>query len=345
MIWLRRPLQRAVPIGAALAVVVASGAASQELRRFDFEAPAMGTRFRVSLYSADQDAAKAAADAAFERIRFLNTLFSDYEPESEVMRLCAAAPNAVPVSAELHDVLRRSKELSEWTDGAFDVTAGPLTRLWRRSRSSGALPAADRLRLGLQLTNWRRIELGEEPRTVRLTQERMVIDLGGIAKGRAADEALRLLRHRGFPAAIVQAGGDTAVGAPPPGEAGWEVKIRTFESPEAPKERLLTLVLAHCGLSTSGDLYQSMVVGGKKYSHIISPKTGLGLTHSIACSVIATDTTTSDAMATAMCVLGVERGLQVVAAHPGLHARFAWQEGKNVHVQTSPQFPARDASH
>jgi thiamine biosynthesis lipoprotein len=207
------------------------------------------------------------------------------------------------------------------TDGAFNPACGHLTQLWRRTRRTGKLPPVERVQRGLAAAaRWRDIRLDPATREVTLPAGTL-LDLGGIAKGYAADACLRLLREQGLERAVVQAGGDTAVGKPPPGKQGWEVKLRTFTRP-GEDDDLRVLTLADCAVSTSGDLYQFLEIDGVRYSHIVSPVTGLGLTDRIACSVIAADGSTSDALATAMCVLGPERG-RALADKLGVQAIFA----------------------
>jgi thiamine biosynthesis lipoprotein len=307
---------------AALCLAAASTThAAADLQRFDFKGAGMATTFRISLYAEKRADAEAAADACFVRIARLNAIFTDYDPSSELMRLCAPdAKYPMAVSGELFDLLERARRLAELTNGAYDPTCGHLTQLWRRAKRQGKLPPADRLAKAIATTDWRRIQLEPAGRRVTLVPGTL-IDLGGIAKGYAADECLRLLKERGFPCAIVLAGGDTAAGDPPPGQKGWEVKLRTFTKP-GPDEDLETVLLANQAVSTSGDLYQFVELEGRRYSHIIDPKTGLGLTRRIACSVFAPDCTTSDALATAMCVLGKEKGESLAAVIPGVQVRF-----------------------
>ncbi len=297
-------------------------AQAEDLRRFDFEAPLMATTFRISLYAASKNSAENSADAAFRRIAALNAVYSDYEPNSELMQLCNTGPDKpFEASGELLSLILRGSEIARDTDGAFDLTAGNLTRLWRRSRRMGALPPEDRLRQALLATDWRAVAVDVPEKTVTLKKPGMLLDLGGIAKGRAADEALRILKKHGIERALVTAGGDMAVGAPPPGDDAWAVKLRVSTPPET-EERLDTVRVKNCGVSTSGDLYQFVEIGGVRYSHIVSPKTGLGLRARIACTVIAQDCTTSDALATAMCVMGEEKGGEV-AKRLGVTVRFA----------------------
>ncbi len=297
-------------------------ARSEELRRFDFEAPLMATTFRIALYADSKERAEKAVDAAFLRIASLNGIYSDYEPNSELMELCNAGHDKpFKASTELLSIIARGSEIARQTDGAFDLTAGNLTRLWRRTRRLRQLPPEDRLRQALKATDWMAVEVDEAKSTIALKKPGMLLDLGGIAKGRAADDALRILKGHGIEKALVTAGGDMAVGAPPPGEDAWEVKLRVF-TPTGTEEKMETVRVKSCGVSTSGDLYQFVEIGGVRYSHIVSPKTGLGLQERIACTVIAPDCTTSDALATAMCVLGPGRG-RGVAQRLGVQARFA----------------------
>ncbi len=302
-----------------LCLLVVPGRAEE---RFDFSGPGMATTFRLACYATDRATAEQAAAACFERIAQLHAVCTDYDPTSELMRLCAPeAVHPTRVSPELFGVLERAMALAVATDGAFHPACGPLTQLWRRARRMGELPPPERVRRGLEAAaRWREIRLDSTSREVTLPAGTL-LDLGGIAKGHAADACLRVLREHGIDRAVVQAGGDTAVGNPPPESEGWEIKLRTFTRP-GDTDELRVLKLANCAVSTSGDLYQFMEIGGVRYSHIVSPVTGLGLTERIACSVIAGDCATSDALATAMCVLGPERG-RALAEKLGVQAIFA----------------------
>jgi thiamine biosynthesis lipoprotein len=294
-------------------------AAQAELVRYDFSGPGMATTFRIACYAEDKATAEKATEACFLRIAKLNALFTDYDPTSELMRLCAPeAKYPMKVSAEMLDILTRAVKLAEQTQGAFDPTCGHLSQLWRRAKRHGKLPPADRLAKAIEATDWRRITLHANACSVSLVPGTL-LDLGGIAKGYAADECLRVLKKHGISRAVVIAGGDTAVGDPPPGESGWEITLRTDSKNET------QIRLANRCVSTSGDLYQFTEIEGRRYSHILSPESGLGLTEVIACSVLATDCTTSDALATAMCVLGRGKGSELAAQWPAVEVRFSPQ--------------------
>jgi thiamine biosynthesis lipoprotein len=307
-----------------------------DLVRFEFIEPQMGTHFRIILYAANEAAAKTASQAAFRRVADLNRIMSDYLPESELMRLCKKAGGpAVAVSPDLFAVLARAAEISRITDGNFDATVGPVVRLWRRSRRSQLLPSEAELTAARALVDYRQVVLDPVARTVRLAKSGMILDLGGIAKGYAAEAAQSVLKDQGVTRALVAAGGDIAVSGPPPGKPGWEIGVARApgETSDGP-----TLILRDAGVSTSGDAEQYVEIGGKRYSHIVDPRTGLGLTESWQVTVIAPDATTSDGMTKVLCVLGPERGLKAVAGL-AISARLVRMSGGKLEEHRSPTFP------
>lgn len=282
----------------------------------------MGVSFRLVLYAPDEASANKAAQAALERVGYLNTLMSDYDSESELMRLCRNSSSGSPVrvSSELFFVLQRSLEMSRLSLGAFDITVGPAVRLWRRARRRHELPSTERLDAARQLVGYQMVRLDAQRQTVELAHPGMRLDLGGIAKGYAADEALKVLKSHGIGRAMIDASGDIVLGDPPPGEHGWRIGIAPLESPEAEPSRFL--VLNNASVATSGDAFQHVEIDGVRYSHIIDPKTGLGLTRPASVTVIAADGITSDSLASAVNVLGPEKGLALVERHFGAAALF-----------------------
>jgi thiamine biosynthesis lipoprotein len=254
----------------------------------------MGGRVTLTLYAPDEDTAAAAARAAYGRYAALEDVMSDYRPASELMRLCArAGTGPVRVSAELFEVLAFGLRVSEWTDGAFDLTASPVVRLWRAARQTRQMPS-ERARLSaLLLVGWRNVALDPLLRTVELGLPGMQLDLGGIAKGYANDCALSVLRENGVDRAMVEAGGDIGVSGSPPGAQGWSVKVRGLPD---------TFYLSECAISTSGDTEQFVEIGGVRYSHVVDPRTGMGVTTRVQASVIAPRGLTTDPLATALCV-------------------------------------------
>jgi thiamine biosynthesis lipoprotein len=288
----------------------------------------MGVRTRVVLYATDEDAAEQAAAGAFARIAQLDQMMSDYRRTSDLNRVSdLAGEGRCEVPAELGRLLRVAARVSETSDGAFDVTVGPAVLLWREARRSGALPDRDTIERTRAQIDYRRIETSGDGTRVRLTMPGMRLDLGGIAKGYAAQQAVEILGHAGFSRVMVGLAGDIVVGDPPPGEAGWRIGVVGERSQDAPPAR--TLLLRNCAVSTSGDAEQFVEIGGTRYSHIVDPATGLGMTTIRQVTVIAARGEEADALGTAACIMGPDRTGDLLRAWPGSGAMFleagAWR--------------------
>jgi len=290
----------------------------RSLQRFEFQQPHMGTLFTITLYAPDEPVAERAVAAAFGRIAALNQMMTDYDPDSELMRL-SRSPVGQPgrVSAELFEILRESQRLAKSSAGAFDVTIGPVVRLWRRARRTETLPTPEQLAVARASVGWEKLQLDAGARTATVLAPNMQIDLGGIAKGYAADQALAVLKRHGLTRALVAASGDIAVGDAPPDQPGWRVTVGT---PFPGKDSERPLILTNAAVSTSGDTEQSVVIGGKRYSHIVDPRTGLGLSDRCQVSVIATRAMHTDALATAVSILGADQGRKLIESEPGRSA-------------------------
>lgn len=293
--------------------------------RFSYSEPQMGAPWRITLYAADETAANRAAKAAYARVAELNRVLSDYDAESELSRLSATAGTgkAVPVSEDLWNVLQFSQRLSEASGGAFDVTVGPLTKLWRRSRRQKEMPKAESLAAAREATGFRHLRFDPKRRTAELLRPNMRLDAGGIGMGYAVDEALKVLKREGITAAMIDASGDIGALDAPPGERGWKIGIAPL-SGEGPPSRYVWL--ANMALTNSGDAFQAVELDGKRYSHIVDPHTGLGLTNRSSVTVIARDCTTADSYATAVSVLGPTAGMKLIEATPGADVLIVRQE-------------------
>jgi len=264
----------------------------------------MGVEARVVLHATDAASAGHAARAAFDRIAELDSVMSDYRPDSELMRVCRdIRTGRRTISPDLYRVLRRARDIAAVSDGAFDVTVGPLVRLWREARRENRLPDPSSIAAALHSVGQENLLIADTSPAIELLRPGMLLDLGGIGKGFAADEALAVLAAAGHTRSLVDIGGDIAVGDAPPGGGGW--RIMTVASPRV-------LHVTNCGVATSGDTEQFVEIGGIRYSHIVDPATGLGLTNRSAVTVIAADATTADALASAVSVLGPRRGRALV---------------------------------
>lgn len=309
----------ATPVAALLALLLFPGcrslAGAPSPERYEFHELHMGTRCSITLYAPNGSLATNAARAAFARVAALDRALTDYTDDSELVRLFKAPPRAPhPVSAELFEVLQRAQTISRLTDGAFDVTIGPLVQLWRRARRQRELPGSDALALARPAVGHEKLQLDSRNRTVTLAADGMRLDLGGIAKGYAADQALAVLRQHAIRRAMVAVAGDIAVGAPPPGRDGWHLGIASVDARGGEFTRIVSL--RHAAISTSGDTEQFVEINGRRYSHIVDPHTGIGLTNRLGVTVVARDAATTDALATAVSVLGAARGLALIERQP-----------------------------
>ena len=316
----KKPARRLVLLGLLLGVLVSacrSPSPEIPLNRYEFKSVHMGTQFTIVLYAIDPRVASEAATAAFQRIAALEDIMSDYQADSELNLLCEKPPGIpVPLSQELFDIFSRSERISKISDGTFDITVGPYVRLWRFARKRKILPTPAEMATARAAVGWQKLRVDARIRTATLLVPGMRLDLGGIAKGYAADQALNEMKVRGISRALVAASGDIAVGDPPPGEQGWKIGISGWKSSDSAS----TLLLHNCGISTSGDVEQSIEIGGVRYSHIVSPVTGLGLTERIQVTIVAPNATATDGLATAVSVLGKEAGLRLVEKEPGTAA-------------------------
>lgn len=333
-------MNRRVALASLLALGVAGCRSSRNAaqQRFEFEQAQMGVPFRIVLYAESGNLAEAAARAAFARVAELNQVFSDYEDDSELTRLShtSGSGQMVKVSEELWRLLNVAQAMSRRSDGAFDITVGPLVQVWRRARRQRELPAPEVIAEAKSRVGWEKLVLDPRGHTAKLLVPGMRLDLGSIAKGRALDEALRVLRQHGITRALVTGSGDMAIGDPPPGRAGWRIELAPLDAPGAPPPRFLSL--SNCGFATSGDLFQHVELGGKRYSHIVDPHTGLGMTDHSLVVVTAPDCVTANSLSTTTCVVGSTRGLALVKATPGASARVTRRPGEQVEVTETRNF-------
>jgi thiamine biosynthesis lipoprotein len=314
----KRPCARRLPVQALAAnffcLVALTGCASP--KRFEFTRIQMGVQCRIVVYGADRASTEKAAAAAFEEIARLDGIMSDYRPESEVSRLSQArVGEMVPIDADLAHVLATARRISHASDGAFDVTAGPYVALWRRARKEGRLPQPDELEAAKRLVGWRHYSTSSSGEQAHFFAEisGVKIDLGGIAKGYAAQHAVEVLSALEHPRCMVAMAGDIVVGDAPPSKSGWAITTPNGER----------LVLANCGVSTSGDDRQFIEINGMRYSHIIDPRTGLGaIAPRPSCTVIAQRGEWADALSTAGYLVGREAWEKLEREFPG--TRVMW---------------------
>ena len=306
------------------------------LTRFKFNEPHMGTLFSITLYATNADSANAAAEAAFRKIGRLDQLMTDYNTNSELMRLpTRPVGESIPVSPEMFEILQESQRVARETDGAFDVTVGPFVRAWRAARKSKVMPSTEQIAQLRNSVGYQKLKLDPNQRTVALLAPGMQLDLGGIAKGYAADQALILMRKFGIRSALVAASGDIAVGDAPPGLPGWQIGIGTMDDSDRVERKVL---LKNAAVSTSGDTEQFVEINGIRYSHIVDPITGLGLTNRIQVTVIGPNATITDGLDTPLSIMGIEKALRFVEARKELSAIIVTKDETGLHHRLSHRF-------
>ncbi|MBL9169841.1 MAG: FAD:protein FMN transferase [Verrucomicrobiales bacterium] len=318
--------------------VVSLPAAAAEAKRYEFSEAHMGTVWTITCYADAASAPTGAVRQAFERIDALERAMTDYDPESELLRFCAAEPGQWhSLSSDLFRILEVSGRIVHQTQGVFDPTVGPLVQVWRRARRQREFPELQRRQAATAVFGWTNVALRRRDSSGRLRIPGMRLDLGGIAKGFAADAALQVLRDRGIRSALVAASGDLAIGDAPPGQRGWRVRVGD------PSGRTNTLgqvlLLRNAGVSTSGDTEQFVEIQGVRYSHIVDPRTGLGLTNRMQATVIAENATRSDALATAVCILGAKEGQRMIDRDRKLSSLVLIKTEQGYHRLPSRRFP------
>lgn len=288
------------------------------LSRHDFTRLMMGARARVTIYAESRAVAEPAAVAAFARLALLEDVMSDYRPTSELSRIIAESRGEpIPITSHMTEVLSLALDMARITNGAYDPTVGPLVALWRESRKTKKLPDPALLEAAKASTGWARVELvipETGAATVRIPPG-MTLDFGGIGKGYAAGHVRDMLRDMGFTRTLIAIGGDIAVGDPPPEAEGWRIAVDMGAARPAHagdgSQRIVDV--ANTCISTSGSSEQFVTIGGVDYSHIVDPRTGLGVTHLAAATVMHPKPGVSDALATAMCILGADDAAKMVA--------------------------------
>jgi len=278
-------------------------------KKYEFSHQQMGTQIGLIFYAPGDVDAGAIARSVFQRIDDLNVSLSNYIEDSELNNLGKSANIEVDVSRDLFKILKVSVVYSEKTNGAFDITLGPLINLWKAALKLGRLPTEQEITSALEKTGYRNIEF-PTARSVKLRKTGMQLDLGGIGKGFAADEAIKVLQENGINAALVDMGGDITVSGPPPNKEYWILGFSYFD--ERGEEVFTKIKLRNQAIATSGDLYQYTLIDGKRYSHIIDPKSGRALSNRIQVTTMAPNGTMADAYASALSVLGIRDAKKIV---------------------------------
>ena len=272
----------------------------------------MGTVAKVVLFSPDKPLADSISSLAFEEISRIENILSDYKVDSEVNNLTKIkhSRNKIKVSKDLWEVLRFGNYMSEISYGNFDITCGYFTKLWRECRENGRLPTTIELDKAKNKVGHRLIEYHPKSKEIRFLSDSIQLDFGGIAKGYASGKALEVIEKAGIRKAFVDLGGDIVFNDSPPKKTSWTVGLSLSISDAMPK--YVYLNLKNESVATSGSLYNNFNLNGIKYSHIVNPKTGIGLTANIQVTIIAPSGMKADSYASAVSVLGFSKGRRLI---------------------------------
>jgi thiamine biosynthesis lipoprotein len=307
--------------------------------RYEYETYTMGTLLKLVLYAESKEQAQGAIDAGLTEIERLIPILNNYDANSEVSRLSLFVNQPMNVSPDQAAVLRHARLWHTLSKGTFDITVGPLTRLWSRARRERKLPSpelldAARSRSGWQHVRWIEDQPGNnESVSVELLREGMIIDVGGIATGYIIDRAMEAIQQRGIDSLLIDIGGDIRVGRAPPDSPGWKIDIAGVGRNSPP---LIQRVLEDCAITTSGDLNQFAEIEGVRYSHLIDPRTGEALRRRQSVTAIATTTIDADVGATALCVLEIQEAATLFDGFPLREA---------ILIETQNAEPARPRTH
>ena len=271
----------------------------------------MGTVARIMVTAEDAGQAHQAIEAAFDKIFQIDQMMSDYDPDSQLSQVNRDAfDEPVQVDADLLEVLAAAKLYSCMSDGAFDITIGPVVQLWRKAREDGAAPTPEAIAKAKASVGHENLTLDAEKHTVQFAKEGMFLDLGGIAKGYAIDKAIEILQAGGVSGAMVDIGGDLrCFGTAANGKEHWLIGL---QDPADDETILMTLNMDDMAVATSGDYRRFVMIEEEKHSHIVDPTTADSAQDLSSVTIIAPTATAADALATAVTVLGNKKGLALI---------------------------------
>ena len=315
----------------ALLGFVFAGKPAPPDQMFSQARPAMGTTFTIFVYAANQEQASEYFEIAFDEIERVEEALSDYRPTSELSRINRLAANeTVTTDPEVFKFLQTSMDFSQKSDGAFDITVGPLMRAWGFFRGRGHYPTAEELSAARKSTGWEHVHLDSQKRTVHFDMRGMSLDPGGIGKGYVVERVVNLLREAGVKTALIDAGSSTiyAMGAPP-GKSGWTIQV---PRPGDRAHSISTVVLRDTSLSTSGNYEKFFTLNGQIYCHIMDPRTGEPVRGALQTTVITPKATDSDALSLIMFVMGPEKSEKLLGEIPGTSGMWVMGEPQKSNV-------------
>jgi thiamine biosynthesis lipoprotein len=319
-------IRRVILLGFALVYFSASG----QMNRFSFSEQKMGSPLNIIFFAMDSVNAHSQAKACFKLVDSLNHIFSNYDSNSELSYINNnAGIRKVIASPLMWELLLESKQAFLKSNRAYNIAMGPLTTLWRKARQTKHFPTPIEINHTLTLCDFNKVILNHEHRSIYLSKKGMQLDFGGIGKGYIAQKVADYLKSQGITMSLVDAGGDIVLGDSPPLKNGWSVGVN---QPEQSEELLpQNLLLHNVSVATSGDVYQFIENKGKKYSHIIDPSNGYGVTTLRNVTVIANNGTNADWLATACSILPIAQAKKLAI---DMNAELLISEMLDNHIQT-----------
>jgi thiamine biosynthesis lipoprotein len=296
----------------------------------------MGSAFNLIIVSADSNKANHLARKSYELVDSLNHIFSNYDSSSELSKINASA-GLLPykMSTAMLDLVQKSQYAYIQSKGAYDISIGPLSSLWRNARKAKLFPEASTVLATKKLVGLNQVKINKRLGTIFLPNANMQLDFGGIAKGYIAQWVINFLKANGIQQALVDAGGDIVMSGPPLNQQGWLIGVNLPET----TDQLLNkkLQLSNCSVATSGDVYQFIEYKGVKYSHIINPLTGYGVTNLRNVTIVAKTGATADWLATACSILPIKEAKQLAISHQAALLITTLKNGKLV-FEATPSF-------
>lgn len=289
----------------------------------------MGSLCHIEVYGLPTPKLKSAVQSAFAEMRRLEQVMSDYRPDSELNQVTRQAHlKPVVLSSDLYQVLAMAQQIAVHSGGAFDITVGPLVKLWgfkQKSLSAHPPPTAHQIQAQLKLVGYRHIHLTAHPPTLKLQQPGIQLDLGGIGKGYAVDRAMATLQRAGIRQAMIDFNSNQAFIGAPPGQTQWQSAIK---HPRHTAQVLAVLSIQDRSVSTSGDYEQFFTWQGQRYSHIIDPRNGYPIKQAVTATVVHASGMIADALSTSLLVISPLEARKLLAKYQPLQAYWMRNTGK-----------------
>jgi len=307
-----------------------------QTRKFSYSEMKMGSPFNLIIVSTDSIKAKHLAQKSFQLVDSLSHIFSNYDSSSELSKINTSA-GLLPykMSATMLDLVQKSQYAYIQSKGAYDISIGPLSSLWRNARKAKLFPEASTVLATKKLVGLGQVKINKRLGTIFLPVSGMLLDFGGIAKGYIAQRVIDYLKTSGIQQALADAGGDIVMSGAPLNQKGWLVGVNVPETTDDLLNKKLQL--SNCSVATSGDVYQYIEKNGVKYSHIINPITGYGVTNLRNVTIIAKTGATADWLATACSILPIKEAKKLAISHQAALLITTLENGKLV-FEATPNF-------